>query len=78
MDFATVRKKLDAGAYSYLEEFEVGLRRFSFVILDILSLGSATRVCLNFICFLSPWEQGGCIAFFLEITFWFDYRDFIL
>lgn len=54
MDFATVRKKLDAGAYSYLEEFEVGLRHFSFVILDILSLGSATRVCLNFICFLSP------------------------
>lgn len=73
-----MRKKLGGGAYAYLEEFEVGLRHFSFVILDFLSLGSATRVCLNFICFLFTWEQGGCNAFVMAISFWFDYRDFIL
>lgn len=35
MDFATVRKKLDGGAYTNLEQFEVGLRMSAFGDLNI-------------------------------------------
>lgn len=31
MDFGTVRKKLDKGRYSYLEEFEVGYGLYSLI-----------------------------------------------
>jgi hypothetical protein len=43
MDFGTVRKKLDGGAYANLEQFEVGLR-MHFMQIYRQTYNSVTRV----------------------------------
>ena len=36
MDFGTVRKKVSGGAYATLEQFEVGLSSYGFILVKIL------------------------------------------